>query len=204
MTPNIKKPNIKKQVTALQKELSEHSHRYHVLDDPIISDYEYDRMLRQLIELEQAYPEYSAPDSPTKRIGAPPLEAFEKAEHQVPMLSLDNAFNDGEILDFHQRVLRLLEQDSVLFLSEPKFDGVAVAIIYENGVLTEASTRGDGFVGELITQNIRTIRTLPLKLDESHLKAPALLEVRGEVIIRKQDFENLNQDYYQIKEVCSP
>ena len=184
---------IKNQAQALQKELSQHNYRYHVLDDPIISDHEYDRMLRQLIEIERAYPEYSTPDSPTKRIGAPPLEAFEKAEHQVPMLSLDNAFNDGEIIDFHQRILRLSEQDNILYLSEPKFDGVAVSIIYENGTLTEASTRGDGFTGELITQNIRTIRTLPLKLDETHLKVPALLEVRGEVIIRKEDFEKLNQ-----------
>ena len=185
--------DIIKEAQDLQRELTEHSYRYHVLDDPVISDAEYDRMLRRLLEIEEKFPELSTPDSPTKRVGAPPLDAFEKAVHSIPMLSLDNAFNDEDVLEFHQRIVKLAGRDQVFYIAEPKLDGVAVELRYENGTLVRAATRGDGVTGEVITENARTIRSAPLKLKEDRLKAPALLEVRGEVIIRKSDFEKLNQ-----------
>ncbi len=185
--------SIIKEALDLQRELTEHSHRYHVLDDPVISDAEYDRMLRRLLEIEERFPKLSTPDSPTKRVGGPPLDAFEKAVHSIPMLSLDNAFEDEHVLEFHQRIVKLAGRDQVLYIAEPKLDGVAVELRYENGTLVRAATRGDGVTGEVITENARTIRSVPLKLKEDRLKAPALLEVRGEVIIRKSDFEKLNQ-----------
>lgn len=184
---------LKKEALQLQRELTGHSYRYHVLDDPVISDAEYDMMLKRLIEIEDAYPELSTPDSPTKRIGAPPLEFFEKAVHSVPMLSLDNAFNDQDVLEFHNRIIRLTGQENIAYIAEPKLDGVAVELRYENGTLVRAATRGDGVTGEVVTQNVRTIGSVPLKLNEEKVKAPSLLEVRGEVIIKKSDFERLNK-----------
>jgi DNA ligase (NAD+) len=185
--------DIIKEALDLQRELTEHSYRYHVLDDPVISDAEYDGMLRRLLEIEERFPELSTPDSPTKRVGAPPLDSFEKAVHSIPMLSLDNAFEDEDVLEFHQRIVKLAGRDQVLYIAEPKLDGVAVELRYENGTLVRAATRGDGVTGEVITENARTIRSVPLKLKEGRLKAPVLIEVRGEVIIRKSDFEKLNQ-----------
>ncbi|MFA5904211.1 MAG: NAD-dependent DNA ligase LigA [Desulfobacula sp.] len=184
---------IRREAIRLQKDLTEHSYRYHVLDDPLISDAEYDGMLKRLIEIEDAFPEFSTEDSPTKRVGAPPLDAFEKSIHSVPMLSLDNAFNDQDVLEFHKRIVRLIDRNDILYVSEPKLDGVAVELRYENGILVQAATRGDGVTGEVITENVRTIKSIPLKLNEDKLKAPTLLEVRGEVIIKKSDFEKLNQ-----------
>ncbi len=184
---------IKNEVLKLQKALTEHSYNYHVIDDPRISDIEYDMMLKRLIEIEEKYPEYSSPDSPTKRIGAPPLDSFEQADHSVPMLSLDNAFNDNDILNFHQRAVKKLNIENLLYTIEPKLDGVAVELKYENGILVQATTRGDGFTGEVITKNIRTIKSIPLKLNEDKIKTPLLLEVRGEVIIKHSDFERLNK-----------
>ena len=185
---------IRKEALSLQRELTEHSYRYHVLDDPVISDTEYDGMLKRLIEIEEEYPELSTPDSPTKKIGAPPLDSFEKAVHSIPMLSLDNAFNDQDVFEFHKRLLRLIGQEaSIIYIAEPKLDGVAVELRYENGILVRAATRGDGVTGEVITQNVRTIGSVPLRLKEDRLKAPELLEVRGEVIIKKFDFEKLNK-----------
>jgi len=184
---------LKKQARRLQKELTEHSYRYHVLDDPIVSDDEYDRMLQQLIEIEEKFPEFSTPDSPTKRVGAKPLNVFLQAAHSIPMLSLDNAFNDQDVLDFNKRMVKLLNQEDILYTVEPKLDGVAVELKYENGLLVQAITRGDGFTGEVVTQNVRTIRSVPLKLHAEKLKIPSLLEVRGEIIIARQAFEALNQ-----------
>ncbi len=184
---------LKTEALSLQRELTEHSYRYHVLDAPVISDSEYDGMLQRLIAIEEEFPELSTPDSPTKRVGAPPLEYFEKALHSVPMLSLDNAFNDQDILEFHNRIVRLTGQEQFVYIAEPKLDGVAVELRYENGTLIRAATRGDGVTGEVITQNVRTIGSIPLKLKENSLKAPALLEVRGEVIIKKSDFKKLNK-----------
>ena len=176
----------------LQKELTEHNYRYHVLDDPVISDAEYDQLLRRLIEIETAHPELSRPDSPTQRVGAPPPAHFEKAVHTIPMLSLDNAFTEQDILEFHQRVVKLTGQMDVRYVAEPKLDGVAVELRYDKGVLVRASTRGDGVTGEVITPNVRTIASVPLKLRSGRQDIPPLLEVRGEVIIRKSDFQALN------------
>jgi len=185
---------IRKEALSLQRELTEHSYRYHAQDDPVISDIEYDKMLKRLIEIEEEFSELSSPDSPTKRVGAPPLDSFEKAVHSVPMLSLDNAFNDQDVLEFHKRILRLIgQEETVTYIAEPKLDGVAVELRYENGTLVRAATRGDGVTGEVITQNVRTIGSVPLRLKEDRLKAPELLEVRGEVIIKKADFKKLNK-----------
>nr|WP_320013373.1 NAD-dependent DNA ligase LigA [uncultured Desulfobacter sp.] len=177
----------------LRRELTEHSYRYHVLDDPVIDDQTYDMMLRKLIEIETRYPELVTEDSPTRRIGAPPLTAFDTASHSVPMLSLDNAFNDQEILDFHARCLKLSGADALTYTAEPKLDGVAVELTYENGVLVLATTRGDGYTGEVITENIRTIKSVPLRLMDNKISVPDFIEVRGEVIIQHKDFEKLNQ-----------
>ncbi len=182
---------IRAEARSLQKELTEHSHRYHVLDDPVISDVEYDRMLARLMEIEERFPELSTPDSPTKRVGAPPLDAFEQARHSLPMLSLDNAFNDGDVRAFHARIVKLTGADTVAYTVEPKLDGVAVELVYEYGLLVRAVTRGDGVTGEVITENIRTIRSVPLKLKTA--LTPPLLEVRGEIIIKKDGFEKLNR-----------
>ncbi|MBU1341671.1 MAG: NAD-dependent DNA ligase LigA, partial [Proteobacteria bacterium] len=184
---------IKKEARRLQKELTAHSYHYHVLDDPVISDSEYDAMLNRLIEIEQAFPEVSTPDSPTKRVGASPLSAFEQALHLVPMLSLDNAFNDQDVLDFHKRSVKNLAVKNILYTVEPKLDGVAVELKYENGILVQATTRGDGVTGEVITENVRTIRSVPLKLHSTTFEIPPLIEVRGEVIITRSDFELLNK-----------
>ena len=184
---------IKNKAAKLQRELTEHNYNYHVLDDPKISDIEYDMMLKRLIEIEDKYPEYSSPDSPTKRIGAPPLESFDQADHSIPMLSLDNAFNDNDILNFHQRCVKKLNRDNILYTIEPKLDGVAIELKYEHGILVQATTRGDGITGEVITENVRTIKSIPLKLNEDEIKAPLLLEVRGEVIIKYSDFKRLNK-----------
>jgi len=177
----------------LRRELTEHSYRYHVLDDPVIDDQTYDMMLRQLIDIEAQYPELVSEDSPTRRIGAPPLTAFDTAPHSVPMLSLDNAFNDKEILDFHARCLKISGANTLTYTAEPKLDGLAVELTYENGVLVLATTRGDGYTGEVITQNIRTIKSVPLRLMDNKTTVPDFIEVRGEVIIRHKDFEMLNQ-----------
>jgi DNA ligase (NAD+) len=177
----------------LRRELTEHSYRYHVLDDPVIDDQAYDMMLRQLIDIEDRYPELVTQDSPTRRIGAPPLTAFDTAPHSVPMLSLDNAFNDQEILDFHARCLKTSGAHALTYTAEPKLDGLAVELTYENGVLVLATTRGDGYTGEVITENIRTIRSVPLRLMDDKTTVPEFIEVRGEVIIRHKDFELLNQ-----------
>ncbi len=180
----------------LQKELTEHSHRYHVLDDPVISDAEYDRLLKELIAIEEQYPETATPDSPTRRVGAPPLAAFEQAPHTIPMLSLDNAFNDQDVMEFHQRIVKKLNREDIFYTAEPKLDGVAVELRYENGILVRATTRGDGRTGEVITDNVRTIRSVPLTLDTASATGtavPKILEVRGEVIIKRSDFEALNR-----------
>ncbi|MCF6249290.1 MAG: NAD-dependent DNA ligase LigA [Desulfobacula sp.] len=181
----------------LQKELTDHSFRYHVLDDPVISDVEYDYMLKRLIEIETLHPELSIPDSPTKRVGAPALDSFEQAVHSVPMLSLDNAFNDSDVQEFHQRIIKNLNRKEQIvkdpvYTVEPKLDGVAVELRYENGILVQATTRGDGQTGEVITDNVRTIKTVPLKLNATG-KIPRVLEVRGEIIIKGADFAKLNR-----------
>ena len=160
-------PEVIRRVDRLRAALHRHNYRYYVLDDPEISDAEYDRMMQELIRLERDHPDLSSPDSPTLRVGAPPLEKFETVEHSIPMLSLDNGFNDADMLEFDLRVKRILDTDqTILYTAEPKLDGVAVELVYENGRLISGSTRGDGFRGELITSNVRTIRSVPMVLQD--------------------------------------
>jgi DNA ligase (NAD+) len=175
----------------LHDQLHEHNYRYYVLDDPVISDAEYDRLLRELQELESAWPELVTPDSPTQRVGAAPLKFFGEVRHEVRMLSLDNAFSDDELADFDRRVRERLEIDAVEYAAEPKLDGLAVSLLYEQGVLTRAATRGDGVTGEDITANIRTIKSVPLSVAGRGI--PSRLEVRGEVYLSHAGFERLNR-----------
>ncbi|MFH0728637.1 MAG: NAD-dependent DNA ligase LigA [Pseudomonadota bacterium] len=192
--PDAIDPKIMERVEWLRRELHHHNHRYYVLDDPEVSDAAYDRMMQELTVLEKAHPELRTPDSPTARVGAPPLASFASAPHALPMLSLDNGFNDSDILDFDQRVRKLLETGGpILYTAEPKLDGIAVEIVYEDGRLTLGTTRGDGVNGEVITENIRTIRPVPLILQPGpDGKTPSLLEVRGEVFINRAGFQELN------------
>ncbi len=188
--------DTRKKAAELRKALHRHNYLYYVLDEPEISDAEYDRLMQELIALEVAHPELVEPDSPTQRVGALPLEKFETVAHTIPMLSLENAFDEDEVFAFDQRVRRFLDTDSHLFYTaEPKMDGVAVEIVYENGRLIEASTRGDGYSGELITLNIKTIKTVPLVLlNAVSITVPSRLEVRGEVFIPIQAFKRLNKE----------
>ncbi len=189
-------PQIIQQVDDLRKALHRHNYRYYVLDDPEISDAEYDRMMQALKQLEAEHPQLASPDSPTARVGAPPLEKFETLAHTIPMLSLDNGFNDEDILEFDKRVRRNLDtRDEILYTAEPKMDGVAVELIYENGILVTASTRGDGLTGEGITDNVKTIQTVPLVMQTEGLAdIPPRLEVRGEVFIGLEAFKRFNQE----------
>ncbi|MGA8260167.1 MAG: NAD-dependent DNA ligase LigA [Arenicellales bacterium] len=191
---------MRERARQLAEELNQHNYRYYVLDDPSITDAEYDRLLRELQEIEEAYPELSSPDSPTRRVGAPPLTEFETVVHREAMLSLNNAFSEDEVLAFDQRVRKLLEVDSLEYVAEPKLDGLAVSLTYERGVLTRGATRGDGRAGEDITLNVRTIRSVPLKLRGRGY--PGLMEVRGEVILGHEGFRRLNEA--QVKAGAKP
>ena len=189
-------PSIIRRVKELRQALHRHNYRYYILDDPEISDAEYDRMMQELMKLEADFPDLMSQDSPTLRVGALPLDKFETIEHSFPMLSLENGFNDQDIMEFDRRIKRNLNIDSdIVYTAEPKLDGVAVELVYENGRLITASTRGDGFYGELITSNVRTIRSVPLRLHNEEKKTiPSLLEVRGEVFIAKEAFKSLNNE----------
>ena len=176
----------------LSQQLHHHNHLYYVLDEPQIPDAEYDRLLRRLQQLETEYPQLLTPDSPSQRVGAPPLDAFQQVQHLMPMLSLDNAFSDDEVGDFNRRVLDRLNRDGpVEYACEPKLDGIAISLLYRDGVLERGATRGDGTTGEDITQNVRTIGSIPLKLQGEGW--PALLEVRGEIYLPRSGFEALNK-----------
>ncbi len=187
---------IVNKVNQLRETLHHHNHRYYVLDDPEISDVEYDRLLHELIRLEQTYPQLASADSPSVRVGAPPLTNFDTFTHSLAMLSLDNAFSDDDIMEFDRRVKRQLGSgDELLYTAEPKMDGVAVELVYENGTLTAASTRGDGITGELVTANVRTIGSVPLLMQKGYRnEMPSRLEVRGEVFIGIEDFKKLNRE----------
>ncbi len=179
----------------LREEVHHHNYRYHVLDSPEISDARYDGLFRELEELEKRYPDLLSPDSPTQRIGAPPLEKFDSVSHTIPMLSLANAFSKEETLEFDQRVKRFLGSgDPVEYLAEPKMDGLAVELVYENGIFVQGSTRGDGHTGEDVTQNLKTIRSIPLRLiPQGDVPIPSRLEVRGEIFMNIRAFEELNR-----------
>ena len=184
---------IQERIERLRKEINYHNYLYYVLDRPEISDEEYDALMNELRDLEERYPEAVVPDSPTQRVGASPSERFASVPHSVPMLSLDDAFTRQEVLEFDERVRRMLGVAGELeYTVEPKMDGLAVELVYENGVFVQGSTRGDGFTGEDVTANLRTIRSVPLRLMERGLRVPERLEARGEVFMRKADFEELN------------
>ncbi len=184
-----------KRLEELRELINYHNYRYYVLDDPEIPDAEYDRLMQELLELERQFPDLVTPDSPSQRVGAPPREEFETVPHSVPMLSLDNAFSEEDIREFDERVRRLLGvAGPIEYVAEPKLDGLGVELVYENGVLTVGSTRGDGYVGENVTENLKTIRSIPLRLLTRWLPAPERLEVRGEVIMEKEAFRRLNRE----------
>ena len=181
---------VRDRAKELRDTLNYHNHRYHVLDDPEITDAEYDRLMGELETLEQSHPDLMAADSPTQRVGAAPLEQFGEVRHRVPMLSLGNAFAEQEVRDFDRRVRERLEVDDVVYVGETKLDGLAISVRYENEVLVQAATRGDGTRGEDVTQNVRTIRIIPLTLRN---QPPRVLEVRGEIYMTTRAFEQLNQ-----------
>jgi len=181
-----------KRANELGKLISYHNDRYHLLDSPEISDAEYDALFRELVDLEERYPELRAPDSPTLRVGAAPLSEFPVAPHSEPMLGLENATDEAELLDFERRTRKFLgEAGEIRYECEPKFDGLAVELTYEDGVLTRAATRGDGLVGEDVTTNLRTLPTIPLMLRAPY---PSLVDVRGEVVMLLKDFKELNDE----------
>ncbi len=180
-----------KQMEHLRDEIRKHDRLYYEEAAPIISDRDYDRLYKELVDLETQFPDLVTPDSPTQRVGGKPLKAFEQVPHLVPMLSLDNTYSEEEVKNFYARIQRLLPNEQIPVVIEPKVDGVAVSLIYENGRLRQAATRGDGNVGDDITQNIRTIRAVPERLRGV---APKLLEARGEVYMDKHGFEKLNDE----------
>ncbi len=185
--------NVVDRIFELRKLLSDYSYHYYVLDQPIVPDAEYDRLFRELQDLEKQFPELITSDSPTQRVGATPAEAFRKIKHVTAMLSLDNAFSEEDVTNFHRRVLERLELDpyeKIEYVAEPKIDGMAVNLVYEDGRLTQAATRGDGIIGEDILQNVRAIPSIPLVLRGKHL--PKFLEVRGEIYMPLASFEKLN------------
>lgn len=184
------KPDVKKQIDELTELINFHNHQYYVLDKPEISDFDYDMLFRKLTELEQHYPEYKHHDSPTQRIGGEALEGFEKVTHSVVMESLQDAFSKAEVYEFDQKMRQLFGSQKLSYNIEPKIDGLSVSLEYENGRFVRGSTRGDGRVGENVTENLKTIKSIPLKL----LKPVFYLEVRGEVFISKADFIRLNQE----------
>ena len=184
--------DILAKLVALRDEIRRHDYLYYVKDRPEISDSQYDLLFRELVELEQAHPELVTPDSPTQRVGAPPLAELLKVSHEQPMLSLDSIVNQSEVQAFDQRMKRELETTSVEYSAEPKFDGLSVELVYDHGVFTRGATRGDGTTGEDVTVNLRTIRSLPLQL-QSHSSLPDHLVVRGEVYMPLDDFQSLNR-----------
>ena len=184
---------LSKRYISIQKTIRSHDYKYYILDDPTISDYEYDELFRELKQIESEHPDWITPESPSQRVGIKPENDFATFKHFQQMLSLANAFDAEDLENFHDRILKNLDTDKQIdYFCEPKMDGAAVSLIYEKGVLIKGVTRGDGTFGEDITSNIRTIRSIPLALKESENSFPALLEVRGEVFIRKPDFDALN------------
>ncbi len=181
---------MKERIEQLRDQIRKHDYHYYVLDSPLITDREYDELLAELKSLEAEYPELVTPDSPTQRVGGEPLPGFTTVRHRVPLLSLDNTFSREELVEFNRRIQARLFPEEISYVCELKIDGVSIALIYEDGLLTSAATRGDGVVGENVTQNVRTIRTLPLRLRDPVPR----LEVRGEIYIAKQDFVRLNRE----------
>src|SRR5882762_4974870 len=187
----MERKEAERKIRQLREEIRKHDRLYYEEAAPIIGDHEYDRLYKELVDLETQFPDLLTPDSPTQRVGGRPLQAFEQVSHLIPMLSLDNTYSEAEVKNFYARMQRLLPDEKIPVVIEPKVDGVAVSLIYENGKLRQAATRGDGNVGDNITQNIRTIRSVPERLRDN---APKLLEVRGEVYMDRKGFEKLNDE----------
>ncbi len=183
--------SARKRIAQLREQIREHDRHYYEEAAPIISDREYDRLYKELVDLEAEFPQLVSPDSPTQRVGGKPLQAFAQIAHRMPMLSLDNTYSEEEVANFYKRISRLLPDEKISVVIEPKIDGVAVSLLYENRRLRHAATRGDGSVGDDITQNIKTIRSIPERL---HGSAPKVFEVRGEVYMDKHGFEKLNEE----------
>ena len=186
---------IASRIADLRTKLNDHNFRYYVLDDPVISDSQYDELLRELQSLEEAHPKLITPDSPSQRVGASPLSAFGSITHRQPMLSLANAMNTDEFVAFMDRIKKGLDtEENVEMIAEPKLDGLGVELVYENGLFIHGSTRGDGFTGEDITQNLKTIGAIPLSLRTEDRESPDLLEIRGEVFMTLSGFKKLNEE----------
>ncbi|MBC7073949.1 NAD-dependent DNA ligase LigA, partial [Candidatus Parcubacteria bacterium] len=196
----LTKEEAKKRIEQLRREIERHDYLYYVLNKPEISDAAYDSLKRELIELEKQFPEFLTPDSPTQRVGGKPLDQFQKVTHKIPMLTLNDAFDEKELKDWEKRIQRLLSPSEISkldYFAELKMDGLAISLIYKNGKLERGATRGDGWTGEDVTQNVRTIRCIPLRLRLENLpskyKIPQEIEIRGEVYMTKKDFEQLNK-----------
>ena len=185
------KEEAKKRIEELRKEINYHNYRYYVLNDPVISDAEYDRLFKELLELEEKFPEFITPTSPTQRVGHEPVSGFPEVTHHMPMLSLSNAFTRKDLLNFHKRIQKLLPNEKIEYVVEPKIDGLGVALTYENGVLVRGATRGDGYRGEDVTHNIKTIKSIPLVLIDPEYPN---LEVYGEVYMPLDVFKKLNKE----------
>jgi len=187
--------SIQEQIEHLKRQIRYHDKKYYVDADPEISDYEYDRLMKKLIDLESQYPDFATPDSPARRVSGEPLAEFTAFEHEFPMLSMDNTYSRGELMEFDSRVRRILNVDNVEYTTEYKIDGVAVSLIYENKMLVRALTRGDGYVGDDITQNIRTVKSLPLFITDSGISEfPKKIILRGEAYLSRKNFEAVNRE----------
>jgi len=180
-------------INKLRHQIQQHNYYYYVLDAPQISDVEYDKLFRELEQLETENPELITPDSPTQRVGAAPMREFAEVTHTIPMLSLANAFDTHEMEEFDRRIRERLQLDNIEYIAEPKMDGLAISLRYEQGILVKAATRGDGTTGEDVTQNVRTIKMIPLRLLGDDI--PQVLEVRGEVFMTKDSFSKINQQH---------
>ncbi|HQT80732.1 MAG: DNA ligase (NAD(+)) LigA [Ferrovum sp. 37-45-19] len=183
---------IAKRIQELKELIDRYNYQYYALDQPSVTDAEFDLLFKELLDLEQYYPQYVTTDSPTQRLGAAPKEGFIEVPHRLPMLSLNNGFSEEDIIHFDRRIREALQVNEVEYVCEPKFDGLAVNLVYENGLFIQGSTRGDGARGEDVTLNLKTVRSIPLRLYGK--EAPPLLEVRGEVLMLKKDFEQLNRN----------
>lgn len=191
--------SIWKKAARLREELHEHDYKYYVLSEPTISDFEYDRLMKELFQLEQQYPDLVTSDSPTQRVGGEPTKKFPTVTHEVPMLSLSNTYSEEELLDFDRRVKELLGDQSYKFVAELKIDGVAISLVYRDGIFVQGATRGDGTQGDEITNNLKTIRSIPLRV-ASGKGLPKNFEVRGEIFMKKKDFEAMNKRQEELGE----
>ena len=192
---NPEQVKIEREILDLRRQIEKHNYQYHVLDDPLVSDAEYDRLFRRLVELEREYPAFASPESPTQKVGARPLESFKTVQHTLPMLSLSNANDREEMQEFQERIQRFLKRtDAIEYVAEPKIDGVAVELVYESGRFSIGSTRGDGVNGEDITLNLKTIRSIPIMLRQDKRALSQRLEVRGEVFLSRAAFQKMNRE----------